>query len=328
MQDNQPGIGPGPFDSARRPGVLVLTPDAAAYLPLLQDLIDSGVHIRAATTAGEALSADGGESILVARPDLGAEVLGRLPAVRWVQSTWAGVKPFLTLSRRDFVLTNIKGVFNTQMAEYTFGHLLAIEQRIAERRIRQQRHEWWETLSRPIEGKTMGILGTGSIGTHIARVARAFGLHVTGLSRTGAAKGDFERVYPVGELHAFLAEPDYVVGVLPDTPATTRLFDAAAFRAMKRSAVLVNIGRGNLVDEVALAAALRDGVIAGAVLDVFAEEPLLQDSPLWDAPGTVITGHIAAKSRPADVAAAFRDNYRRWCNGEPLLNRIDFERGY
>jgi phosphoglycerate dehydrogenase-like enzyme len=314
--------------ASRQPGVLILTPDAPAYLPLLQDLIDAGVRIRAARTAGEAVAVDGGESVLVARPDLGAAVLERLPAIRWVQSTWAGVTPFLKLGRRDFLLTNLKEVFGAQMAEYTFGHLLAIEQRIAERASRQRQRDWWETLSRPLEGKTMGILGTGSIGTHLASVARAFRLRVTGLSRSGAPGEGFERVYPVGELRRFLAEPDYVVGVLPDTPATTRLLDAAAFQAMKRSAILVNIGRGNLVDETALAAALRDGLIAGAVLDVFAEEPLPKDSPLWDAPGAVITAHIAAKSRPADVAAAFRENYRRYCAGEPLLARVDFDLGY
>ena len=125
-----------------------------------------------------------------------------------------------------------------------------------------------------------------------------------------------------------LAQSDYVVAVLPDTRATTGLLDAAAFRAMKPAAVLVNAGRGNLIDEAALAAALAAGELAGAVLDVFRTEPLPAGSPLWAAPNLVITAHVAGFSPPTEVSAIFAANYRRYTAGQPLEHVIDFDRGY
>ena len=171
-------------------------------------------------------------------------------------------------------------------------------------------------------------MGTGSIGSDIAGMAKAFGMRITGFSRSGASVEGFERVFAGNQLDDFLAEPDYLVCVLPNTPGTRHLLDAGAFRAMKSGCYLVNVGRGALIDEEALADALFKGELSGAVLDVFQDEPLPQESPLWNAPGLIVTAHVAAKSWPQDIARIFMENYRRYVAGKPLKYQIDFERGY
>jgi phosphoglycerate dehydrogenase-like enzyme len=308
--------------------VLVLTPDADEYMPWLAELAVAGARLQAAVSARQALEVYAGEAVVLGRPDLVAAALQRMPAVRWVQSTWAGIAPLLGVGRRDYLLTGVRGVFGGPLAEYVFGHLLAHELRLAERRERQHRREWWPAKSGSLAGKTLGIMGTGSIGRHIAMLGRAFGMRVIGCSRGGAPAEGFERVHAPDELSEFLAEPDYLVCVLPDTSETTRLLDAERLRWLRPGCVLVNVGRGNLVDEQALAAALRRGELAGAVLDVFGHEPLPADSPLWDAPGLVLTAHVAAHSRPADVARIFIANYNRYLAGQPLHHLVDFARGY
>lgn len=308
--------------------VLILSPDADEYPPLLQRLVDAGARLRTAVSARQALEVYAGETVVLGQPDLAAAALERMPQVRWVQSTWAGVEPLLRCGRRDYLLTGVKDVFGPQMAEYVFGHLLALELRLAERRERQHRREWWAVRSGVLQGRTLGIMGTGSIGRHIAGTAGALGLRVIGYSRSGAPVDGFDRVFASDALADFLAQPDYLVCVLPDTPQTQRLLTRDSLRALRPDCVLVNVGRGNLVDEAALAAALRRGELRGAVLDVFRDEPLPADSPLWDAPGLVLTAHVAANSRPADIARSFVANYNRYVAGEPLHDLIDFQRGY
>lgn len=311
-----------------RPGVLVLSDDAAEYLPLLAGLARQGTELAAAATVSAARSAWSGQPVVLGRPDLVAAALGEMPAVRWVQSTWAGVTPLLATPRRDFLLTGVKDTFGPQMAEYVLGHLLARELKLSERLERQRRRQWWPEFSGSLRGRTLGIMGTGSIGRCLARMAAPFGLRVIGYNRGGAAEEGFEEVFPSTRLEAFLAIPDYLVCVLPDTPQTHHLLNERTLRCLRRSCCLVNVGRGNAVDEAALAAALHRGDIAGAVLDVFHSEPLPGTSPLWDAPGAVVTAHVAAKSHPPDIAQIFIENYNRFVAGEPLNYSIDFTRGY
>jgi len=310
------------------PSVLILASDAQEYLPLLEDLAAGGGALSTAETAGDAREMYSGQSVILGQPDLVAEVLGDMPGVRWVQSSWAGVTPLLEAGRRDYALTGVKDTFGPQMAEYVLGYLLANELKIFERLGRQANRCWWEEPSGSLKGKTLGFMGTGSIGSDIARMAKPFGMHITGFSRSGASAEGFEKVFAGNQLDDFLAEPDYLVCVLPDTPETRHLLDAGAFRAMKKDCYLVNVGRGALIDEEALADALFKGELSGAVLDVFQIEPLSDESPLWSAPGLIATAHVAAKSWPQDIARIFRENYRRYVAGEPLKYQIDFERGY
>ena len=305
-----------------------MTPDAPKYLPLLEGLAGGGVTLSTAETVGEAHGAYAGQTVILGQPDLVAEALGEMPGVRWVQSSWAGVTPLLDLGRTDYLLTGVKDTFGSQMAEYVLGYLLANELKIFERLGRQANRCWWDESSGSLKGKTLGIMGTGSIGSDIARMAKPFGMRITGFSRNGALAEGFERVFAGNQLDDFLVEPDYLVCVLPDTSETRHLLDTGAFRAMKNDCYLVNVGRGALIDEEALAEALVKGELSGAVLDVFQDEPLPQESPLWNAPGLIITAHVAAKSWPEDIARIFMENYRQYVAGKPLKYQIDFERGY
>ena len=310
------------------PSVLILASDAQEYLPLLKDLAGGGVAFTVAETVGEAHESYAGQTVILGQPDLVAEALGEMPEVRWVQSSWAGVTPLLDLGRTDYLLTGVKDTFGSQMAEYVLGYLLANELRIFERLGRQANRCWWDEPSGSLKGKTLGIMGTGSIGSAIAAMARSFGLRITGFSRSGASAEGFEKVFAGNQLDDFLVEPDYLVCVLPDTPETRHLLDAGAFRAMKKDCYLVNVGRGALVDEEALAKALVRGELSGAVLDVFQTEPLPDESPLWNAPGLIVTAHVAAQSWPEEIARIFVENYQRYVAGKPLKYQINFERGY
>jgi phosphoglycerate dehydrogenase-like enzyme len=310
------------------PAVMILSTDARDYEPLMAELSDAGTEILTAESPGEAIEASTAASVMLGQPDLAAAVIDDMPSVRWVQSSWAGITPLLNVDRKDFLLTGIKGLFGPQMAEYVFAYLLGHTARVADRAAYQARHHWFEGDSGTLRGKTIGIMGTGSIGAHIAGVAGAFGMHVLGFSQTGAAVIGFDRVFAGRHLHDFLAEADYVVGVLPDTPATRHLLDRKAFKSMKDHSWLINIGRGNLLIEEDLCDALEAGDLAGAVLDVFESEPLPQNSRLWETAGVVVTGHVAAQSLPTDIAPIFIDNYRRYTAGLPLKFVIDFNRGY
>lgn len=307
-----------------KPPFLIITRDADAYVRLL-DCADTATACR---SPDEARAAFAGQRILFGDPESVASVLPGMPGVEWVQSTWAGVTPLLGIDRRDYVLTNVRDIFGPQMSEYVFGYLLAHELRISERAEAQRARRWLPEASGRLEGKRLGIMGTGSLGRSVAETARAFGMAVAGLNRGGAAQAQFDNVLPVGRIDEFLSDLDYLVSVLPDTATTTGLLDAVALARLPEHCYFINVGRGNVVDETALVAALRSGRLAGATLDVFEEEPPPQDSPLWDAPNLNITAHISSISDPALVAPIFNDNYRRYRNGEPLNYVVDFEAGY
>ena len=311
-----------------RPDVLILTPDADEYLHALHDLADAGTRLVAASSVKNIPVGPGVFPVVLGRPDYVADYLAAGAGVHWVQSTWAGVTPLLSMRREDYVLTGVKGVFGGPVSDYVMAYVLAHETRLLERHVRQAQRDWWPEDSGSPASKTMGIMGTGSIGRHLAGVAAAFGMRVIGLSRSGRAADAFGAVYPVEHLHEFLAGADYVVSTLPETTETQDLLDRDAIAAMKPGAYLVNVGRGTVLDEKALLAALETGRLAGAALDVFRQEPLPPQSPLWHAPNCIVTAHIAARSRPADIAAIFRENYDRFLRGESLNHRVDIDRGY
>lgn len=311
----------------RKPGVLILAPDAREYVPLLENLVGTA-NLTIAENVADARLSYGGQPVVLGQPDLVAAVFSEMPELRWVQSTWAGVEPLLGVVRPGCLLTGIKDTFGSQMAEYVLAYMLAQELKIYQRLGRQAQRSWWDQPSGTLKGKTLGIMGTGSIGRHIARMAKPYGMHIIGLNRRGAMVEGFDSVYATGRLEEFLALPDYLVCVLPDTPATRHLLDESSFQAMRNSCCLINVGRGNVIDEEALIRALFAGELAAAVLDVFQHEPLPEDSPLWNAPGVIVTGHVAAVSWPQDIARIFRENYRRYCKEKPLKYLVDFERGY
>ena len=310
------------------PSCLIVTVTAEQYAEELTRLADSFILFKACTSADQALKEYTDESILFGRPNMIAEILPKMPTVDWVQSTWAGVTPLIEAGRRDYVLTGVKDAFGPQMSEYVIGFLLAHELRVIKRMREQQDHSWFAGISGTIQGKRLGIMGTGSIGQHIANTAKYFDMTVTGLSRSGNSQPGFQSVMRTDQLHDFLKGLDYLVSILPNTSETDRLLDAEALKKLPKHAYFINIGRSNVIDDEALIDALTNNRLAGAVLDVFDEEPIPKDSPLWDIPNLTITAHIAAVSYPSIIVPIFVDNYRRYTKKQPLKHVVDFAAGY
>jgi len=309
--------------------VLILSKHADAYRQLIEAEALPDLSIASAARLADAPPDAFDADVVFGEPSLIRDALPRLPRLRWVQSTWAGVEPLVASPpRTDYVLTNARGVFGRLMAEYVFAYLLARERLIFEKRASQQAGRWDASPPGTLRGKQIGLLGVGSIGATIARTAKHFGLRVKGYTRGSEGCADVDAYYHGDDRLAFAADLDYVVCITPNTPETKGLVDAHFLAALPDRAVLINPGRGSTVDEQALADALENGRLAGAVLDVFQEEPLPPDHRFWRLPNVIITSHTAALSFPSDIAPLFVENYRRWVAGAALEHRVDFARGY
>lgn len=257
------------------------------------------------------------------------------PRLRWVQLASAGGDAVLRMLDRGVTFTTAAGVNASVIAEYVLTYMLIFAKRWPEALRHQQAHEYARFMPAEIAGVTVGIVGFGHIGAEVAKRVRVLGCRVLATRRSlvlpaGAPHPDVDAMLPSEALPRLLAESDYLVLAAPLTAETRNLIDAGALRAMKRSAVLINVSRGELIDEAALIEALREGTIAGAALDVTVQEPLPPESPLWDLPNLVLTPHISGIvphhfTRVTDI---FLDNLRRHLAGEPLANRIEAARGY
>ncbi|WP_422391436.1 D-2-hydroxyacid dehydrogenase [Arthrobacter sp. N1] len=277
----------------------------------------------------------------------GAEVLylwdyfsGALPAawhaagsLRWLHVAAAGVDRLLFpgLVASGVVVTNAHGIFDQPMAEYVLGGMLHAAKGFGPLRDRQNEGVWAWREGRNIAGTRALVVGTGSIGRHTARLLRAVGVRVEGVGRTARGDdADFGRVHASSDLERIVGDVDWLVLVAPLTPATEHLVDARVIDALPSTAVLVNAGRGRLVDEDALVRRLTAGTLAGAVLDTFAVEPLPGDHPFWSLPSVLVTPHMAsnADSWLDDLAAQFERNFLLWAAGEPLPGVVDKALGY
>jgi phosphoglycerate dehydrogenase-like enzyme len=241
----------------------------------------------------------------------------------------AGVERFLVpeLPRR-VALTRVAGIFGPWMAEYVLGWCLWFTQRTELFRAQQRERRWSPADPLRLFGGTLCVVGLGDIGRTIARAARAFGMCVVGVSQSGKKVAEAERVYRVRDLKEALTAADFVVLTVPLTETTRGLIGSAELAALKPSAWLVNVARGAIVDEAALLEALRANRLGGAVLDVFAEEPLPAGHPLWELDNVVITPHISGPSTPGEIAPIFNENLRRYLAKRPLRFVVDRKRGY
>ncbi|MEU5645259.1 D-2-hydroxyacid dehydrogenase [Streptomyces milbemycinicus] len=252
----------------------------------------------------------------------------------WVHVAAAGVEPLLfpaLVGNPDVVLTNSRGVYDGAIAEYVLGLILALAKDFPGTWEHQRRREWRPRDSERIGGRTALVWGTGPIGRAVARMLRVVGMRVTGVGRTARADDpDFGTVHDRQSLAVALAGADYVILAAPLTSDTRCMVDTSVLAAMKPGARLVNVGRGALVDEEELVRHLADGRLAGAALDVFAQEPLPAASPLWDMPGVIVSPHTAGEVTGwrADLADLFLDNLRRRTEGRPLRNTVDKDKGY
>jgi phosphoglycerate dehydrogenase-like enzyme len=260
--------------------------------------------------------------------------------LKWVHSTSAGVGQLMypELRNSGVIITNASGIFSIPMAEHTIGLILALARNFPDT-VRQQEKAIWsqqDLWDKPqhlaeVNGTLLLIVGYGSIGREVAKRAKALGMRVWGVTRSG--KGDAahaEKIVSSAELHNVLPNADYLLLCAPETSETNSLIGAQQLAQMKRTARLINVGRGSLVDEPALISALESGSLAGAAVDVAQTEPLPATSPLWRTPNLFITPHTSALSDrlwPRETAMLV-DLLERWFDGRELFNRVDFARGY
>ena len=264
------------------------------------------------------------------------DMLERGPAVRYVQGTSAGMGAHIrraafsapVLERVAFA--SAAGVHAGMLAEFAFYGLLALRKDAARlARIRADR-AWEHYVMGELDGSTIAIVGLGAIGRAVASRARAFGMHAIGVTRTGTPDHAVHESFATSALRAIAPRCGAIVITLPITDLTANLVSADVIGALPPDAVVINVGRGGVVDQNALADALERRAVAGAVLDVFAAEPLPAESPLWTLPNVVMAPHTAALSRweNARIVALFADNLVRFAGGEPLRNRVNVREFY
>jgi phosphoglycerate dehydrogenase-like enzyme len=254
-------------------------------------------------------------------------------SLKWVHVTAAGVSQLMfdELVASDVVYTNSRGVLSTAIAEFALGFVLDMAKDSQGSFRLQQQQRWQHRTTRKVQGQSALVVGTGSIGREIARLFRAVGMDVDGAGRTTRpGDADFGRIRSSRELAAVVHDYDYVVLAAPLTGDTTGLVGAEVLAAMKPSARLINVGRGQLVDTAALTEALTSGSIAGAALDVVHPEPLPEGHALWEMDNVIITPHMSGDTEDYldDLGKLFVDNLKRYCNAEPLENVVDKALGF
>jgi phosphoglycerate dehydrogenase-like enzyme len=261
-------------------------------------------------------------------------LLARAPKVEWIHSVSAGIDRVLTptVHNRAIAVTNARGVFSPPISEYVVMMMLAIARHLPQLLELQRERTWQPLRGRELAELTLGIVGFGSIGAEVARLLEPFGTRIVATRRRPERGTPAANVELLGfdHLDELLRRADIVLVATPLTEETAGLIGVAQFQEMREHAWLINVARGRLIDEMALRRALESGWIGGAVLDVFAEEPLPPESPLYQTPNLIITPHTSwSSSRVAERGLElFVDNLRRFVAGEPLANLVDLEAGY
>ena len=270
------------------------------------------------------------EALLAFRAKPG--LLPKAERLRWIQSLTAGVEGWLALPDlpKGVALTCARGTHRVQMPENILGALFHLTKPYAAIVEDQKVSKWTRRVSDTLAGKTLGILGLGAIGVELARKAAALEMRVIGTKRDPAPVPHVERVYPPEQSGEVLAQSDYVVLLLPVTPETRGFINSARLAKMKKTATILNFGRGELIVDADLVDAVHRKIIAGAVLDVFAVEPLPVEHPFWTTPGITVLPHIGGlhPERDGVVAQLFVENLKRFLAGQPLLHAVDRARGY
>lgn len=278
--------------------------------------------------------------VILSNPVVPDDIVARAPHLRWLQLTSAGVDRLLDapLLKSGVTVTTASGIHAVPISEYVIGAMIAFAKGFPSALKAQAQRLWRPYWPDELERRTAGVIGLGAIGARVAHLAHHLGMRVLAVRRsaqTRSAGRDLglayvDEILPPVDLPYLLSESDYVVVAVPLTPESRGLIGEAELRTMKRTAVVINIARGAVIDEPALVKALKEGWIAGAALDVFAIEPLPADSELWEMANVMITPHISGGTprymeRAVDL---FCDNLRRYLAGQPLRNVVDPTRGY
>lgn len=315
------------MDATRRPTVVVLH---GAERPPRMTTIEQNATVRYTTSHHLTDALPGADVLFVwdIRSTALAQVWPAARSLRWVHAAATGVGHLAIpeLIDSDVVLTNARGIFDEPVAEYVLTVMLAFAKDLPTTMRLQQRRTWQKRETERLAGSSALIIGTGPIGRAIGRKLRAVGVAVSGAGQAARESDpDFDSVVALGDLRAALPKHDHVIVALPLSPATTGLIDAQALRAMRPTARLVTIGRRGLIVTSDLLDALDSGTIAGAAIEVFADEPLSPSSPLWDMPNVLISPHMSGdvKGWRDELVRLFADNLDRYSRGEPLLNVVD-----
>ncbi len=272
----------------------------------------------------------GDADIILGSISFPAQLLPSAGRLRWIQVTGAGVDAFLSKQAlpEGVLLTRADVAFGDQIAEYVLGHLLAVTQKLRHVYHLQRSRTWQPLIVEFLKGKTMGIAGTGSIGSAIARGAHGLGMHTLGLASAPRAHPEFEIIYGPQDLGTFLSQLDVLVLALPLTERTRGMIGERELALLKESCILVNVARGAIVDEDALIRALRERRIRSAILDAFQHEPLPTEHPLWTMDNVTLTSHHAGLNIPDDIIDFFLANLERFRSGKALNGLVDAARGY
>jgi phosphoglycerate dehydrogenase-like enzyme len=261
-----------------------------------------------------------------------AGVLPAMPKLRWAQCMMAGVEAWMALPDlpENLVLTCARGTHTESMPENIIGALFYVAKPYAAAAANQKQGKWVQTVAQPLTGKTLGILGLGAIGQNVARIAAALGMRVIGTKRRPEPMANVAEVLPASRTPAVLAQSDFVLLLLPATAETDNFINAERLAMMKPGAWLLNFGRGHLIKDDDLVAAVNAKKIAGALLDVFRQEPLPAGHPFWGTEGIVVLPHIGGPHPQRDrfVARLFVDNLGRFLDGKPLKEVVDRKAGY
>ena len=304
--------------------LLLLTSDNDKYRTLL-----GSCHLPHLTLLGDDPQSILDADIWLAEPPLAAPLVGHAKQIKWMQSTYAGVdllvKPRL---RRDYQLTNVRGIFGPLMSEYLFGYLLAHQRQHKQYQSQQAEKIWRPGNFRTLQGQHLLLLGTGNIAKHLAQTAKHFGMRVTGINRGAKPTIGFDNVDTLANLCHHIGQADAIAAILPSTPQTQGALNKQLLELMKPEAILFNLGRGDVLDLDALFTQLQQHPQQQAILDVFNQEPLPPEHPIWSLENVIITPHIAAPSFPEQVVEIFANNYHKFIKDEPLSHRVNFERGY
>lgn len=308
--------------------VLIAEQDHALYARLLRErapdleVLTSGDSAELARQAADC-------PVWLGQPDLLASLLRQGHQPQWLQSTWAGITPLLANELpRHYRLTRAVGIFGQVMAEYVLTYMLVHEREVLARLVSQVERKWDGRPGRTLEGRRVLIVGTGDIGQRVAEFLLPFGVKLYGVASQAREQAPFIEVAGLNDLGRLVGEADYVINLLPDTPATHDLYNAALFARFNPDALFINAGRGVAVVDVDLVKALEKGHLAGAVIDVCRQEPLPQRHPFWTALGLLLTGHSSAPTSPEAMVQLFVENLKAYRAGEALRGEVDFNRGY
>jgi D-2-hydroxyacid dehydrogenase (NADP+) len=309
--------------------ILVICPDPQAYVsrlaPDFPQVTFASVASLECTPALERMGE--ADAIIAYGRAFDAECLARARKLRWFQCVITGTEhltPVLAGSR--VILTNARGIHGPQMAEMAILHMMALSRRVPQLVRNQAAHVWDRIKPRVLDTRTIAILGVGAIAEHVAKVCQAFGMRTLGISRTPRKLAGFDAIYPREQLLAAAAQADFLLVLVPYTKENDKIVNAAVLEAMQPTACLINLARGGVVDETALIKALREGKIAGAGLDVFAEAPLPPTHPLWDMDNVFITPFMAGLSdRYEDsIMSIIKPNLQAFLAGrdDAMINRV------